>query len=155
MGVNFACSQVIKLRESQMSSTIFIRPNGPLIIRGEIRVEDAEGQLLAKDSEVFLCRCGSSANKPFCDGAHKSCGFSDNASFRDDKAEQPGTGNGIVISLRRNAMMIARGPMSIQSEDGSSSTTRNKAALCRCGESGNKPFCDASHKRCGFNSADR
>lgn len=44
-------------------------------------------------------------------------------------------------------MLIAKGPMRIfGSESGESQ--RNKAALCRCGHSANKPFCDASHKTC-------
>ena len=51
-----------------------------------------------------------------------------------------------------NAMLIAKGPMKIISEDGRFETSRNKAAFCRCGHSANKPFCDASHKACGFSS---
>jgi CDGSH-type Zn-finger protein len=137
-----------------MSNHIIVRPDGPLIVRGEIRLENASGQFLAEDNELYLCRCGKSASKPFCDGAHKSCGFSDSACFSDEKIEQLVDESGIVISLRENAMMIVKGPVTIQSEDGSSSTTRYKAALCRCGESANKPFCDASHKRCGFVSQD-
>lgn len=133
-----------------MSNTFLVRANGPLIVRGKIRVEAPDGQVLSEEDEVFLCRCGMSNNKPFCDGAHKSCGFSDDASFSDDKTETLEPDNGVVISLRENAMFIVNGPMTIQSEDGSSTTSRNKAALCRCGASSNKPFCDASHKRCGF-----
>ena len=59
-----------------------------------------------------------------------------------------------MVSPRENAMLIAKGAMTIQSEDGSCTTTRNKAALCRCGESAKKPFCDVSHKQCGFISSD-
>jgi len=137
-----------------MSNTIFIRKNGPLILRGKIRVEGSDGKALVEDEEVFLCRCGKSNKKPFCDGAHKSCGFSDDVSFTDDKAEALEGNGGIVISVRENAMLIVKGPMTIQSEDGSSITTRNKAALCRCGESAKKPFCDVSHKSCSFVSKD-
>ena len=137
-----------------MSNTVLVRANGPLILRGQIKVEDSAGNLITKDSEVFLCRCGQSANKPFCDGAHKSCGFHDQVSFRDDKAEELVSEGELVISLRENAMLIAKGPMTIQSEDGSSLTTRLKAALCRCGQSNNKPFCDTTHKTCGFTSSD-
>lgn len=137
-----------------MSNTFFVRANGPLIARGKIRLEGLDGQVIAEADEIFLCRCGKSNKKPFCDGAHKSAGFIDAASFVDDKAEALGEGDKVVISLRENAMLIAKGPMTIQSEDGSSTTTRNKAALCRCGESAKKPFCDGSHKRCGFVSND-
>ena len=129
---------------------IIIRPNGPLIIRGAIRIEDADGNLVATDQEVYLCRCGASKNKPFCDGMHKQTGFRDDAHVHDTKSE-PADGVGeLLVTLRQNAMLIAKGPMQIQSEDGHTGTTRNKAALCRCGHSGNKPFCDASHKVCGF-----
>jgi uncharacterized Fe-S cluster protein YjdI/CDGSH-type Zn-finger protein len=51
------------------------RPNGPLFLRGRIRIEDAEGNLIREDTRVALCRCGGSANKPFCDGTHRRNGF--------------------------------------------------------------------------------
>ncbi len=128
-------------------NTITIKANGPLIARGIIRVENTQGELLTEEDEVFLCRCGESGNKPFCDGAHKHSGFTDPAQFHDDKTE-PATGNNsLTITVRDNAMLIAKGPMRIISLDGNCQTTRNKAAFCRCGRSENKPFCDASHKQ--------
>jgi len=51
------------------------RPNGPLFLRGRIRIEDPEGNLIREDTRVALCRCGGSANKPFCDGTHRRNGF--------------------------------------------------------------------------------
>ena len=133
-----------------MSNTVYVRENGPLIIHGEIVVEDAEGNILLQDNEVYLCRCGQSKNKPFCDGEHKRCAFTDHAQFKDEKGEvlvASEESQKLVITVRQNAMLIAKGPMTIQNEAGSSTTTRNKAALCRCGLSKNKPFCDASHKK--------
>ena len=135
-----------------MSTSIILRPNGPLIARGNVIVYDADSRVLLQDKEAYLCRCGYSANKPFCDGAHKHCGFSHDAQFHDDKPEALEQDKAVEFSLRRNAMLIAKGPMTIQSEDGRSVTTRNKAAFCRCGESAKKPFCDVSHKRCGFSA---
>ncbi|MGD8783646.1 MAG: CDGSH iron-sulfur domain-containing protein [Thioalkalispiraceae bacterium] len=137
-----------------MNNIFLVRANGPLIARGKISVQTADGDVLLEDAEAFLCRCGDSKRKPFCDGSHKVCGFSDPGDFIDVKAELPEAEGGLLITLRDNAMLIAKGPMIIQSEDGKSKTTRNKAAFCRCGESNNKPFCDASHKRCGFKSSD-
>ena len=133
-----------------MTNSITIKKNGPLIARGKIRVEDSDGNLITEEDEVFLCRCGASQNKPFCDGAHKDINFSDAAEINDDKLEKPEGNAGVVITVRPNAMLIAKGPMSIASSDGSSETTRNKAAFCRCGHSNNKPFCDASHKGIEF-----
>jgi CDGSH-type Zn-finger protein len=133
-----------------MKNTIKVRVDGPLLCTGDIEVLDADGKVLDKSDDVALCRCGHSSNKPFCDGSHRDAGFSDTGCFTDDKGE-PLEGEGpLVITVRNNAMLIAKGPMTINSADGSCTSTRNKAAFCRCGESANKPFCDSSHKECGF-----
>lgn len=62
-----------------MSETkITVRDHGPLIVEGAVTVLDGEGKPLPIDTSkpaVALCRCGASANKPFCDGAHRSSGF--------------------------------------------------------------------------------
>jgi CDGSH-type Zn-finger protein/uncharacterized Fe-S cluster protein YjdI len=50
------------------------RPNGPVRVKGRLELHDAAGNTITRD-EVFLCRCGHSANKPFCDGTHKTMGF--------------------------------------------------------------------------------
>jgi CDGSH-type Zn-finger protein len=54
---------------------IKVRENGPLLCTGEIKVVDPEGEELYSGDEVVLCRCGASANKPFCDGSHRDSGF--------------------------------------------------------------------------------
>jgi CDGSH-type Zn-finger protein len=53
------------------------RKNGPYRIEGPIRLLDADGNEFDTDDGqvVALCRCGGSANKPFCDGTHKQIGF--------------------------------------------------------------------------------
>jgi uncharacterized Fe-S cluster protein YjdI/CDGSH-type Zn-finger protein len=51
------------------------RPDGPLFVRGRVQIVDEEGQLIRQDTRVALCRCGASANKPFCDGSHLKVGF--------------------------------------------------------------------------------
>jgi CDGSH-type Zn-finger protein len=50
--------------------------DGPLIVRGDFRVLDADGsELDDRRHPVALCRCGKSRCKPFCDGTHKQAGF--------------------------------------------------------------------------------
>lgn len=49
--------------------------NGPLMVHGEITVCDAEGNEVTKGPKTTFCRCGASANKPFCDGSHRTNGF--------------------------------------------------------------------------------
>jgi len=51
-------------------------PNGPLGLVGPVEVTAGSGARLARAEKVFLCRCGASKNKPFCDGSHKGAGFS-------------------------------------------------------------------------------
>lgn len=58
--------------------TIRCRPNGPYVIEGAVRVVDHLGNAFTLNPDkpnVALCRCGHSAKRPFCDGAHKQCDF--------------------------------------------------------------------------------
>lgn len=61
--------------EPDAEMTVTPRPNGPLYVRGRIRIVNARGELVREDSRMTLCRCGNSANKPFCDGSHRRVGF--------------------------------------------------------------------------------
>jgi uncharacterized Fe-S cluster protein YjdI/CDGSH-type Zn-finger protein len=49
--------------------------NGPLYLRGPIKLTGGEGQTLFEGSRVALCRCGASSNKPFCDRSHQEINF--------------------------------------------------------------------------------
>jgi CDGSH-type Zn-finger protein len=132
-------------------NTITVEADGPLLLTGDIEIRGSGGEMIARKRDVALCRCGASKNKPFCDGSHETAGFRDPGRVEDEKAQVvEADGTRLTVTCRANAMLIAKGPMTIRSGDGSTETTRNKAALCRCGKSNNRPFCDASHKRCGF-----
>lgn len=56
-------------------TTINARPNGPLFVRGKVRIAGPGGHLIREDTRLALCRCGHSENKPFCDGTHRRIGF--------------------------------------------------------------------------------
>lgn len=49
--------------------------NGPLHVSGNLELVSGTGRMLNKTSEVWLCRCGQSKNKPYCDGSHTAGGF--------------------------------------------------------------------------------
>jgi CDGSH-type Zn-finger protein/uncharacterized Fe-S cluster protein YjdI len=49
--------------------------NGSVHIEGNFELRDAEGELLYRGTDTWLCRCGGSANKPFCDGTHRQNDF--------------------------------------------------------------------------------
>ncbi len=57
---------------------IRMRPNGPFVVEGPFELFDSQGNPFTLNPDkpaIALCRCGHSANKPFCDGAHKNCDF--------------------------------------------------------------------------------
>jgi uncharacterized Fe-S cluster protein YjdI len=54
---------------------IEVLANGPLAIRGNVRIVRPDGTTLREATRVTLCRCGQSGNKPFCDGTHLRVGF--------------------------------------------------------------------------------
>lgn len=57
---------------------IHVRDNGPLLVEGPVQIIDVDGKAFPVSPDkptVALCRCGNSANNPFCDGSHKTCGF--------------------------------------------------------------------------------
>jgi CDGSH-type Zn-finger protein len=53
------------------------RANGPYKITGPVTIVDSEGRAfdVPEGNAIALCRCGHSANKPFCDASHKQVGF--------------------------------------------------------------------------------
>jgi len=130
-----------------------VRPNGPLICKADqdITLQDTNDRLILKEKEFALCRCGLSKNKPFCDGTHKSIEGEVSQSFSDGQEEDIADLSGeLTITVKPHSMYSVKGPVTIFSRDGLSKTTRTKAALCRCGHSGNKPFCDGAHNRYDF-----
>ena len=58
-------------------ATITPRDNGPYMIEGPARIVDGDGNDydLTGQTPIFLCRCGSSGTKPFCDGTHETLNF--------------------------------------------------------------------------------
>jgi len=55
--------------------TIEVKPNGPYYVAGPIELRDSDGKVHASEGKVWLCRCGASTKKPFCDGTHSKIGF--------------------------------------------------------------------------------
>ena len=51
------------------------QPNGSLKVEGNLEIVSGTGRTIDRVTRAFLCRCGHSNNKPFCDGSHKTVGF--------------------------------------------------------------------------------
>lgn len=60
---------------------------------------------------------------------------------------------GVVIKVRRNGSLLVTGDFALVDHDGleiAKPVGKPNVSLCRCGHSARKPFCDSSHKACGF-----
>ena len=128
--------------------------NGPLKVSGDIEVVAADGKVLKRMTEAWLCRCGKSANKPFCDSAHKAAGFRDAVAVSPEyqpKALDPGApGTQLRVTLKTNGPLRCFGEMQISDGKGAAAWIGGQASLCRCGGSKSKPFCDGTHRDIGF-----
>jgi len=60
-------------KNNEKTSVVFLE-NGPIQVTGTIQITGQYGQK-DTDTAVYLCRCGESKNKPYCDGTHKASGF--------------------------------------------------------------------------------
>jgi len=54
---------------------VIVNPNGPLMVIGRIDIKHVDGRIENKEKTTAFCRCGASANKPFCDGSHRKIEF--------------------------------------------------------------------------------
>jgi len=126
-----------------------LRPqvDGPNVVTGDIVVETRAGRRQLQTA--VLCRCGHSADKPFCDGAHARMGFTDPACLPKGSATAAAGGGTLTITPLPGGPNRCDGPLIVQDIEGREWST-TAALLCRCGGSGRKPFCDGAHKKNGF-----
>ncbi len=133
-------------------NSVLVTRNGPLYVHGQVEVRDDSGAVRLVDTRVALCRCGGSANQPLCDGAHLASGF------RDAGTVHAGAALGDPIAPRATLRaqpepqgpLVLEGPFTLSGSDRRTTLLGSAARLCRCGGSGNKPFCDGTHLREGF-----
>jgi CDGSH-type Zn-finger protein/uncharacterized Fe-S cluster protein YjdI len=127
-------------------NTITLRENGPLAINAEIVLAGAP-----IGTRATLCRCGASNNKPYCDGSHVAAAFA--------ATGEPPTSASAPLEKRDGALALTpypngplglAGAVEITSGTGRTIDRVEKTALCRCGHSAHKPFCDGTHARIGF-----
>jgi CDGSH-type Zn-finger protein/uncharacterized Fe-S cluster protein YjdI len=125
-----------------------VRENGPMALHGELQIE---GQ--APSFRATLCRCGASKNKPFCDGSHTAAGFTATGEPVTAESTPLAARNGpLAIKPLLNGPLLVTGNVEVVSGTGRTIHRTQKMALCRCGGSANKPYCDGTHSRIGFSS---
>lgn len=136
------------------TNSVEVAANGPLYVRGDIRLVTPDGEELLRDRRVALCRCGVSRHKPFCDDSHRKIGFTASglaeAGLRLD--EEAAMDGGLEIVLAENGPYVLRGQVEVRDEPSGETRAGNRGSLCRCGGSSSKPWCDGTHKKNGFRS---
>jgi CDGSH-type Zn-finger protein/uncharacterized Fe-S cluster protein YjdI len=127
-------------------NTISVRENGPLAINAEIVLAGAP-----IGTRATLCRCGESKNKPYCDSSHVAAAFAATGEPATKESVQLAKRDGpLEITPYPNGPLGVAGPVEIISGTGRTVNRVEKAALCRCGHSANKPYCDGTHAKIGF-----
>ena len=206
-------------------ASVDVTEDGPYKVCGVAMVDD-EGNAFDAPDPAYLCRCGGSANKPFCDGTHVKNGFDgtevadhgpqtqrrdtyvgDGVTIYDDRSVCSHAGRctdglptvwklggepwidplgasaeEIIEVVKRcpsGALTYSRtdggaieedvhdptlapatdgpyvlsGHVRVTSSSGEPYEHRERVALCRCGKSSNKPFCNGKHWDCNFQAA--
>lgn len=131
-------------------NSIHVANHGPLYFEGDLQIDGAGDDMDGVRFRAALCRCGQSNNKPFCDNSHEADGFVDRGAVGTmEVGGDPGPG---TLTVRRapNGPLLLSGPFTLYAGSGRVAQQGEKAALCRCGASKNKPYCDGSHRAAGF-----
>lgn len=133
-------------------NTVTVSYNGPYFIRGDLAIGNAPGDMPGVSFRVALCRCGHSKNKPFCDNSHEEVRFQDYGAVGEKGEGLTSRGGQLAIKQLEDGPLMLSGNITIKNGSGRIAWEGNRVALCRCGASENKPFCDGSHVAAGFKS---
>lgn len=131
-------------------NVVSVMYNGPLYVRGDLQIDGASDDMAGVRFRAALCRCGESKNKPFCDNSHEEAGFRDYGAVGDSGEGFDAPGGRLKVGRAPNGPLLLSGNFIIRAASGREAWAGTKAALCRCGQSKNKPFCDGTHKEAGF-----
>jgi CDGSH-type Zn-finger protein/uncharacterized Fe-S cluster protein YjdI len=134
----------------EAENVVSVMYNGPLYVRGDLEVDGAASDMSGVRYRAALCRCGQSKNKPFCDNSHEAAGFQDYGAVGDPGDGFDAPGGPLKVGKAPNGPLLLNGNFTIVAASGRKAWKGTKAALCRCGQSKNKPFCDGGHKDAGF-----
>ena len=150
LSVEFADGSVPETAPAE--NTVQVAYNGPLFVTGDLQIDGAPENVPGLKFRAALCRCGESKNKPFCDNSHEDAGFQDYGAVGVTGEPDGESGDTLKITFAENGPVLVSGNLTIKASSGREAWHGSKAALCRCGGSENKPFCDGAHKKIGFTS---
>ncbi len=150
----YDCEDASLNETAPAENTVRVIYNGPLYLTGDLDIAAASEDMPATRFRAALCRCGQSKNKPFCDNSHIKAGFEDFAAVGETGEALDSCDGKLTVTTITDGPLMIKGKFSMHAGSGRMAWQGEKAALCRCGASKNKPFCDGSHKAAGFTSED-
>jgi CDGSH-type Zn-finger protein len=124
-----------------VANELLVTSGGPLKMTGNITLINEDGSVTHANN-LSLCRCGASKNKPFCDDQHLEIEFFDGGAVSQLSDWMPVTRpQTVTVTVVKNGPLKFRGYLRILNKKGQECITMS-GALCRCGRSSKKPFCD-------------
>lgn len=130
-------------------NVVAVLENGPYAVRGDVKVA---GNTCLRTT---LCRCGASKNKPYCDGSHVGNFVATGDYPAPASLPAWGPAGALEFTPIPDGPLKVAGSHEITSACGRAAKRGDTAFLCRCGQSGNKPFCDGTHRKTGFTTEGR
>lgn len=125
-----------------LANELLVTNGGPLKMTGNITLIAEDGSV-THANHLSLCRCGASKNKPTCDDQHLEIEFFDNGTVQRVSDWMPvSRPQTITVTCIENGPLKFSGYLRIYNKKGQECITMS-GALCRCGKSSNKPFCDS------------
>ena len=124
-----------------VANELLVTSGGPLKMTGNITLIDEDGSVTHANN-LNLCRCGASKSRPFCDNQHLELEFLDGGAVSRLSDWMPVTRpQTITVTAVKNGPLKFRGYLRLYNKKGQECITMH-GALCRCGKSSKKPFCD-------------
>ncbi len=75
--LSYFMNEQVEKTDDFLETRVEVLANGPLVVYGALRLQDKYGNETVRTNKTAFCRCGASANKPFCDGSHLAAHFKD------------------------------------------------------------------------------
>lgn len=125
----------------EVPNEALVTSGGPLKITGNLTLISEDGHVMHAN-HLILCRCGASQSKPICDEQHLEVEFLDIGTIEQASDCMPVNGpQTLIMTCIKDGPLKYRGYLRVYNRKGQECLSM-KGALCRCGKSTKKPFCD-------------
>ena len=125
----------------EVPNEALVTSGGPLKITGNLTLISEDGHVMHAN-HLTLCRCGASQSKPLCDEQHLEVEFLDTGGIEQASdcmpVNRPQT---LIMTCIQDGPLKYRGYLRVYNRKGQECLSM-QGALCRCGKSTKKPFCD-------------